>query len=701
MAEERQMAQRADISPAPAGLLQRACACGNHAHGGECESCKRKREQLQRAGVGEAPAAIPGVVHEVLRSPGSPLDTAARAELEPRFGYDFSHVRVHTGPQAADSARQVNARAYTVGQQVVFGAGQYAPHTPGGQRLLAHELAHTVQQRGAAPGLQAAAIDPADSPLERQAERAADAALAGGPVGGLQSAAPVLSRQPAGQAEPDFSSPQRRGGRARSTFLDAGTRGPDRVRIAVTRYLCDCVGRNVTRTSASARLRPRPGITLEICRGRVTGRVVGEVTPSSATTGRATVRGEVNVAPGSGGTGVRVGVEGEARNTGSEPQVGGRADVRVRLPGGPQVGVEGEVLRGTDSGRVDTRIGAGADVGPVRVGVGVTNPQDSRRGVGITFGGNLPGQDVQDRTCRECRCPIVYRCYEDIPPRDYEEQVTYDVEDRSRLRYYFRLDSNQDTGDPVLRSESREMLNQLAQLVAGGAQIRAIIGYASPEDNRDRPTPNEQLSLSRAQRLRDLLAARLGRDVALPEPQAGGELFGRVATITPGSSLADAILEAGFGDPEDVTTFLIGDDIPNPELADQFLRLLGRVTEPAERLRLFGVSESSPAAPRLLAAIEQFIARGGRGRRPWEGIFGFLRFATVEVSKTRQETRTEERRTSGSIRRLSEPECNRYAREAEAEGRFGPREPEPANEADCPTGSPRNDADYASECDYD
>nr|PZN26974.1 MAG: hypothetical protein DIU80_12660 [Chloroflexota bacterium] len=141
------MAQRADISPAPAGLLQRACACGNHAHGGECESCKRKREQLQRAGVGEAPAAIPGVVHEVLRSPGSPLDTAARAELEPRFGYDFSHVRVHTGPQAADSARQVNARAYTVGQQVVFGAGQYAPHTPGGQRRLAPEWAPTCSTR--------------------------------------------------------------------------------------------------------------------------------------------------------------------------------------------------------------------------------------------------------------------------------------------------------------------------------------------------------------------------------------------------------------------------------------------------------------------------------------------------------------------------------------------------------------------------
>ncbi|MCE9672850.1 DUF4157 domain-containing protein [Myxococcus stipitatus] len=88
----------------------------------------------------------PPIVHEALRSPGQPLDSATRAFMEPRFGYDFSQVRVHFGREAEQSARDVNAHAYTVGRDVVFGAGRFAPGTYDGRRLLAHELAHVVQQ---------------------------------------------------------------------------------------------------------------------------------------------------------------------------------------------------------------------------------------------------------------------------------------------------------------------------------------------------------------------------------------------------------------------------------------------------------------------------------------------------------------------------------------------------------------------------
>ena len=88
----------------------------------------------------------PPIVHEVLRSSGQPLDPATRAFMEPRFGYDFSQVRVHTDAQAAASAQAVGALAYTVGRDVVFGAGQYADGDRSGQRLLAHELTHVVQQ---------------------------------------------------------------------------------------------------------------------------------------------------------------------------------------------------------------------------------------------------------------------------------------------------------------------------------------------------------------------------------------------------------------------------------------------------------------------------------------------------------------------------------------------------------------------------
>ena len=90
--------------------------------------------------------------------------------MEPRFGYDFSRVRVHTDARATQSARAVNALAYTVGRDVVFDAGQYAPHTNEGKSLMAHELTHVVQQgcHTQGPGANLA-VGSADSPSERAA----------------------------------------------------------------------------------------------------------------------------------------------------------------------------------------------------------------------------------------------------------------------------------------------------------------------------------------------------------------------------------------------------------------------------------------------------------------------------------------------------------------------------------------------------
>jgi len=89
---------------------------------------------------------VPSLVHEVLSSSGQPLDTETRSFMEPRFGHDFSQVRVHADERAAESAQAVNALAYTVGSDVVFGPGEYTPTTSKGKRLLAHELTHVVQQ---------------------------------------------------------------------------------------------------------------------------------------------------------------------------------------------------------------------------------------------------------------------------------------------------------------------------------------------------------------------------------------------------------------------------------------------------------------------------------------------------------------------------------------------------------------------------
>ncbi|WP_058187123.1 eCIS core domain-containing protein [Terracidiphilus gabretensis] len=131
------------------GVLQRKCsACGGAAgSGGECEECKAK--QVQRNSTNAGPSSAPSSVENVLHSSGVPLDRSDRSFFESRFGMDFSKVRIHTGAEAASSARDVAARAYTVGDRIVFDSGQYSPHSAEGRKLLAHELTHVVQQGGA------------------------------------------------------------------------------------------------------------------------------------------------------------------------------------------------------------------------------------------------------------------------------------------------------------------------------------------------------------------------------------------------------------------------------------------------------------------------------------------------------------------------------------------------------------------------
>ena len=185
----------AAVSVVPTGLLQRKCACGGSPGvDGECAVCRKQRLQRQ-AGRHADPTSVPSIVHEVLRSSGQPLDPSTRVFMEPRFGHDFGAVRIHTDARAAESAQAVNALAYTVGQDVVFGAGQYAPGRTASRRLLAHELTHVVQQQGGVAPFQPQSlqIDRPVSTLEQEAERAADVA-ADGQVNVTQHAGPQLAR---------------------------------------------------------------------------------------------------------------------------------------------------------------------------------------------------------------------------------------------------------------------------------------------------------------------------------------------------------------------------------------------------------------------------------------------------------------------------------------------------------------------------
>ena len=183
--------------------VQRACACG-----GACPSCRasqRSQEhghlQTERAGREHGGAWAPGmglgphglrqeahkpllsrdappVVHQTLARPGLPLDRSTREFMEARFGADFGTVRVHTDALAGRSSRAVGARAYTVGEQIVFESGPYLAQTASGRRLLAHELVHVLQQRrGLSASTSLAALSGEDV-LQRAVHPALIAALA-------------------------------------------------------------------------------------------------------------------------------------------------------------------------------------------------------------------------------------------------------------------------------------------------------------------------------------------------------------------------------------------------------------------------------------------------------------------------------------------------------------------------------------------
>src|SRR5262249_47980297 len=132
-------------------------------------------------------------VEDVLNSGhAQPMDTETRALMEARFGHDFSQVRVHTDRPAAESVDEVGAIAYTVGRDIVFGSGRYSPNSNAGRRLLAHELAHVVQQDRGGPIPSESTI----GSLERSADQAAeDASSTNSPVRVSIGSGPVLARQ--------------------------------------------------------------------------------------------------------------------------------------------------------------------------------------------------------------------------------------------------------------------------------------------------------------------------------------------------------------------------------------------------------------------------------------------------------------------------------------------------------------------------
>lgn len=148
-----------------ASPLQRKCSCGGS--GGECEDCRTEKNLQRKSAHTSATEIAPGIVREVLKSPGQPLDGDTRAFFESRFQHDFSKVRIHQDVKAAESAQELDAAAYTVGSHVSFGTGLYRPSSIEGRQLIAHELAHVVQQSQHSVG-DSAGESPVQPVLQRQ-----------------------------------------------------------------------------------------------------------------------------------------------------------------------------------------------------------------------------------------------------------------------------------------------------------------------------------------------------------------------------------------------------------------------------------------------------------------------------------------------------------------------------------------------------
>lgn len=192
--------------------MRAACACGGGCPRCAVEPSAHEHLQAKRVGANDSgEIAAPPVVHEALRASGQPLDQSTRELMESRFGHDFSQVRVHSDAGAGNAASAINARAFTVNRNIVFGANEYAPQTESGRRLLSHELMHVVQQRaGVHPS---GGVGRAGDPYERQADEAADAVARNERVpsssfstGSRDHARPVVQRKAATDArQPDAS----------------------------------------------------------------------------------------------------------------------------------------------------------------------------------------------------------------------------------------------------------------------------------------------------------------------------------------------------------------------------------------------------------------------------------------------------------------------------------------------------------------
>lgn len=525
------------LTPVTSGVLQRKCACGGSpGMSGECDECSGERLQRKPA-RSEVPDRIPPIVNDALRSAGEPLASGTRHLMESRFGHDFSRVRIHRDALAGESARAVSALAYTVGQDVVFAGGQYTPETMGGRKLLAHELAHVVQQRNASYPV--GGLTMADASFEHEADSAAEAVMTGRSVpGALRAAtAPQLARQQAPETK--------------------STVGKDGQKVDVTRVVTPgkCIERPKTRTSSNTEItRSKASINLNYCRGKTNVGATGEIDYSDV------VRRAVRAVPNffTSGDPQQALNDLEQSLKQAEPTAKVVIDVQVG-------GVKGKItatgkgsIGGGASGDVEATVGGvvgstGVDVG-AKVGGGTQQPTTAIGTVTITPGAGKP----ESPHCYECVCgdptftfscvvhpekpdtpktptleplyvPLFYKYQEAVPRAGWEENYVKEIGviiDRLRAGYTIeRIEGGTSPEGTLKKKPGFEGNIKLAQERADRAQtdLRAALDKAiGRETLKARDFDSEGL-----RRLKDARSAGYKvTGLAVEDDPSSAELFG-------------------------------------------------------------------------------------------------------------------------------------------------------------------------------
>lgn len=608
-------------------LLQRRCDCGTHTPGGgECDSCLHERLQ-RKAGTSAPLLETPPIVRSVLSGPGRPLDAGTRTSMEKQFGHDFSSVRLHTDSVAQQSARAVNALAYTVGRSVVFGSGQYAPQSGAGRRLLAHELAHVVQQRGSSGPVRSSWRP--DAALESEADRAADLVSRGGTAPALAAAPPsTLARQavPAESSSGESATvcrrplsavdlrlpPMRMGNRpaGRYTISRVEPMGSNRKRVVLStgqRYVVTRTPWTRSGTGPVTRGGVRPGadsdqvwLEFTFCRGATEGRVrVGANVPEQA----------IQLVRNAIAAGGDVAAAWE------------RASITPTVAGNFRIGTVDLSVS------AQTRVGSGGDVQDVQGSVSVSGDVGGARVTGRVSGGSqrvgddpIGGATVtgsleirwgaaprRPPRCEEqwVRSGFNYSCDEerDVAPRRIpgQRQVTR-TDDRAYNLFFRHAVARFDDG------RNAEALAALRQDLGAGFQVTGIEGWTSPEGSMApgrRFQGNDALADERAQAARQ----RIENELCPPKADcfaSGAQASGRGERLDP--------VDPASGERQDVRGGALESHVDTEFPTDP--------------------GEASVRSPQLMERLRRTPSRGRRA----EMIYPWLRRAVVRLHRSQTST---------------------------------------------------------------